>query len=758
VQIELFDHLLLLAAILCAATLVRLLRRSEGIGRGYSLIVGSGLITSILAMGGSRFFGVIALSLVVLTVIVPWALEHASRFAFARGRLIWVARCSSLRATLMPGAGLSRQLPILEGLALLERKGVDVALGHFRRLADEAEDPAEIAVIHEQIVAMLFHGQRWDEGIAHYERRFHPGYAALRPSLALALLRAYGESGRLETAAGLLRALEDGPIGADPSRAELLGQARLTFLAYAGAVEPFDELIERQRFTELGLTPATAELFKGIALARAGDPSQAAETLSRVEDLAGPRDHRVLEAARAALDGVRRALSSTAESLAVPELGPELGSYVELVGARLQAFLVAAPTSRPQSRPWMTYSIIVGLSLVYGVHSLRGGGSVGLLELGAMSEDLWRARTAGSWGRIFTSAWIHVDLVGLLFDVYAIWLAGQVVERLLGPARMAWATVLAAIAGVAASVLVLPRLWELGLDNLAIVAPTGGNLLAVGAITAALWLLLPGRTPLLLARSRRNLVVTLTLLLLANLLTSWPGLVGSGVAPIALLVTMLVATLVAVGFRVDARPWIRRGLAAVVGLVIAANLVAVAVVVAEDPEAYLVDHRAQRCELGGVVVRVPIGAAVMTLDRNVPFGLPIVDGLLDTLELRDGSLVQLAVHRGPVPEDRPALFELVEGLDAELSATAPGPLPEPLAERMSATSSWQAWDLWRAGQRVGRVVERRLPAIDDGEPATVMLLASPAEAINHAPGIHAAILSEAAIVPEASERPRCRVD
>lgn len=763
-QVELFDHLLLLAAIVCAATMVRLLRRSEGIARGYALIIGIGLLTTVLAMGGDRFFGVLALALVVLTVIVPWVLEHASRFAFARGRLVWVARLSSLRAMLMLGAGLSRQIPILDGLALLERKGVDAALAHFRKLADEADDAAELAVIHEQIVAMLFHGQRWDEGIAHYERRFHPGYAALRPSLALGLLRAYGESGRLETAAGLLRALEEGPIGGDPSTAELLGQARLTFLAYAGAVAPVDEIIERGRIASLGLTPATAELFKGIAQARAGERNQAVETLSRVEDLAGPRDHRVLEAARSLLDGVRRAASEG--SFAVPELGPDLRNYVELVGDRLRAFVIAAPAVRTQTRPWMTYAIMVALSLVYGVHLLRGGGSIGLLELGALSEELWRAGTASAWARVFTSAWIHVDLVSLLFDVYAIWLAGQVVERMLGPARMACATMLAAFAGVAASVLALPLLWDLGLDGLAIVAATGGNLMAIGAISAALWLLAPRRTPLLVARSRRNLVITLTLLLVANLLTSWPGLIGSGVAPIALLVTFLVATLVVVAVPVEAPQWLRRALGVVVGGALLANAAAVVLVVADDPEAYLIDHRAQRCELGGVVIRTPIGVTPMTLDRDVPFELPIVDGLLDTLELRDGSLVQLAVHRGPIRDDRPALFELLEGLDEQLSATAPGPLPEQFAEPIAASPSsfaaagpsWRAWDLWRAGYRIGRVVERRLPDVADAEPATIMLLATPAEAIDHAPAIYAAILHEAAIEADAAERPRCRVE
>ena len=55
-----------------------------------------------------------------------------------------------------------------------------------------------------------------------------PLAAMLTSDLALGLLRAYGESGRLETAAGLLRALEEGPVGGDPKTAELLGVTRPT--------------------------------------------------------------------------------------------------------------------------------------------------------------------------------------------------------------------------------------------------------------------------------------------------------------------------------------------------------------------------------------------------------------------------------------------------------------------------------------------------------------------------------------------------
>ncbi|KIG15102.1 hypothetical protein DB30_06010 [Enhygromyxa salina] len=794
-QLELVDHLLLLGAVACAATLVRLMRRRDGIGRGYSLLVGALLVFDLLAMGGSfgdasRFCGVVALSLVVLTVALPWVLEHGSRWGFARGHLILVGRLASLRASLMLGSGLARQLPILEGLALLDRAGVDAALAHFRQLADQADDGVEAAIIHEQIVSMLFHGQRWDEGIAHYERRFHAGYAALRPSLALGLLRAYGEAGRLETAAGLLRELEDGPVGADPSTAELLGQARLTFLAYAGAVDPVDEVVTRARFADLGLTAATAELFKGIAQARAGEPRDAVATLTKVETLAGPRDRRVREAARSLLERARRVLSESSlptvnQSTNSPgelvdsggvELEPELSGYVDLVAARLRGWLSLAPPVQRHQRPLASYAVMFALCLVYGVHLVRGGGGLGLLELGALSEDLWRG-SPNAWGRVFTSAWIHVDLVSLLFDLYAIWLAGQIVERMLGSARMAMVTIVAAFAGMAASVLALPWLWARGLDGVAIIAPTGGNLMALGATTAALWLLLPSRTPALAPRARRNLIVTLVLLMVANLLTNLPGMPGLsggasggtsggfglasiGFAPVALVVTIVFASVLTLALPLDQPRWVARALGACVGATLLANVAGAVLVAQDDPETFLVDHRAQRCELDGVVVHTPLGLIPVTDPPELPFEVPLVSGLVDTLELRDGSLVQLAVHRqaGAADAESPALFQAVEGLSGELSATAAGSLPEPFVELIDAepAGTWTATDLWRNGERVGRVIEKQVSAGAD-ERVTLMLVASPASALEHAPRVYAAIMREAK-AGSALDGGRCEIE
>ncbi|MCB9755637.1 MAG: hypothetical protein H6713_37380 [Myxococcales bacterium] len=206
-----FEHLLLITAVILGMALLRLLRRLEPGQRVYMLVVAGLLAATVVAMRREdAFLGLVAVGFTCLTVVIPWVLEGMSRRSFSRGQLSWAVRLAAARSLLMPGAGLQRQQQVLHGLGLLEREGVDAALNYFRELAGEAEDGGELAVIHEQIVSMLFYDQRWSEGIAHFEGQFHPGYAAMRPVLALGLLRAYGEAGRLDNAAGLLRALEEG--------------------------------------------------------------------------------------------------------------------------------------------------------------------------------------------------------------------------------------------------------------------------------------------------------------------------------------------------------------------------------------------------------------------------------------------------------------------------------------------------------------------------------------------------------------------
>ncbi len=711
-----FEHSLTVCAVVLGFVLVRTVRR-EARGRGYAVFVAGLLAVTIAAIvQGSRFLGVIALALSAIGVYLPWAIELGVRVAFGRGRLALAVRLSGLRALLMPGAGLGRQQEILRGLAMLEDGGVDKALAHFRGLADDA-DEGEAMLIHEQIVSMLFYGQRWDEGIAHYEARFHPRYAALRPALALGLLRAYGESGRLDTAAGLLRALEDGPVGADPRALGFISQARLTFLAYAGASQPVRAALTEERRRVLGLSPASSALLRGIALARAGEPAAAAVELERVPTLAEAADDRIVDASRASLARV--------DDGAV-ELPPELGRYVDAVAQRLEAFLQAAPRLRRARAAWLAPLVAIVIVLVETTRFVLERGGLGLLELGAFTPELW---TAGSWGRATVGAFLAGDPLLAFVDAYAVWSGGSFIERVVGRGRFALLGLGAAALGMIAAAV---------LDPTGTYPISGASLFAAAIVGGALLLLPRSRTPGLPASARRGLAVPLGCVLAVLLLAGGGGLFALAVPWAGLWVAAVWAVLV-----VGLLPALGRfaGGLGVLGILLALPVgLGVLQVSREDPEAFLVARRVDVRDDAGAVLRLPstFAATEPTNDPSLP--LPLMHGHADSLAARAGDLVQVVVGER-ADAGTPLPLALDKALRHQIDAVAVD-VPPALARRFSVlggdVTTLRAWLLRRNGVDVGIVVERDLDATH-----TVALVAAPVAALDRGRGVYASILYDA---------------
>lgn len=717
------DEILILTIVVLGTTVLRQARGSETAGRGYTLVVAAvlGLVVTAMARD-SAFLAFVGVALGVLLVVGPWVLEGVARWAFGRGMLQWAVRLASARATLMLGSGLSRQQELLQGLALLEREGVDRAIAHFRGLAEATDDHAELALIHEQIVSMLLYGQRWDEGIAHYEARFPPRYAALRPALALGLMRAYGESGRFERAAWLLRALEEGPVGADPRSASLLSQARLTFLVYAGIVPPVEQALHDDRRPLIGLSPASGALFAGIALLRAGRSEQARARLTEVERLAGRREARVVDASRRALEEIAKAVEVRLE--------PELGRYAELVARRLEVFLRAAPVMRRPGSVVAFFGLVALLLVPYVVLLVRQGGGMALVQLGVLTPETMQV---GQGWRVLSGVWAHADAVAVLLNLYALWLAAPMFERMFGAGRL----LVAGLAGATLGLLGAARLTGDVVPS--DVAYGGAHLVATAIVSGALWTLLRIRTPGLPPRARRAVIVPLAFVFVAEALCLVPGVVALDVPVVGWFIAVFVGLAVATlptrpGRWVGALglPW---ALAVVVAIVWASR---------SDATPAYTAGAARRIEIGGERRTLPRPFAAVTARAEVSgLPLPLLPGAVDTLAVRTGDQVQLvAAHLEAAPGPKSTvLFAVDPSLRHELTASVSSELPEDFAQALAAAGgkpeAWRWVTLRRNGETVGHVIEPELA----GPGRRIALLVSPPSALSTAPEVYAQVLA-----------------
>ncbi len=729
----LYENLLVFAAIVLGLTALRLVRRRDPQQRLYMALVLAQLVLAILVVAGSmtaaradRFVGTVVICLCGLTVALPWLLERAARQTFALGQPRWAVRMTGLRALLMPGAGLGRQQQILAGFSLLDRRGPAAALAHFRALLFAAEDPAELAMIHEQIVAMLLYDLRWSEAVAHYESQFQPNYAALRPALALGMLRAYGELARMNDAARLLHTLEEGPLGQEAGAGELIGQARLTFLAYAGAAATVDAAVAGDRGKVVGLSPVSAMLLQATAAACAGDEARARALVLQVQALPKRqrgRDERALAAARALLEHLPHPASRE----------PGMDELALRVAIRLREQLTRGRVPRRAEGVMVTSLLIVAMAGSFFAALWQGLAGVGLLRAGAFTPELWRA---GSWGRLLTAPFVHADLLGMLLDAYSIWLAGHVFERIQGRGRMG----LVALGGAAAG------LWATGsIDPEPALMVGGGNAMAVAVLVATLWTLVPMRTPGVTSAVRRSLVITLLLLLGAQLLSCVPGDALLRSTPLALGAAALVGSVVAIVLPPNLPKWLARGLDLLLVAALAVTGVAAYRVAQEDPIAFALAHRETRPlerRVGFVLPRSfeRVGAA----GERKHFLMKVYQGWIDAQALRGGALVQLIAAEGPLTAGSSVLFRVDPGLVRELAVREDGGIGE--AARVvldGARGVWSTYTLQRNGEAVARVIERSLTATGP----TVVFVAAPPMAFDQAPEMYARLIAGAQHVP-----------
>jgi len=101
-------------------------------------------------------------------------------------------------------------------------------------------------------------------------------------------------------------------------------------------------------------------------------------------------------------------------------------------------------------RPVFTY-IFLGINILIFLLMSLAGGSMNLPTMLAFGAKHNAAIDNGQWWRFITPIFIHIGLIHLFFNSYALWMVGPQVEKLYGPARFVLLYVGTGVAGVAAS-------------------------------------------------------------------------------------------------------------------------------------------------------------------------------------------------------------------------------------------------------------------------------------------------------------------
>jgi membrane associated rhomboid family serine protease len=168
--------------------------------------------------------------------------------------------------------------------------------------------------------------------------------------------------------------------------------------------------------------------------------------------------------------------------------------------------------------PFVTWVLIGATVGVFVLDSVLGSGVLGgsgpLLEAGFVSGD---AVAAGEWWRILTSAFLHVNLLHILFNMWALYLFGPLLEQLYGRIEYLAIYLLCAAGGSVLTILAQPQQQAVG---------------ASGAIFGLLGLAfaVSRRRHLALPRQTRMVLGQIGSLLLINLVITFfvPGISVTG--------------------------------------------------------------------------------------------------------------------------------------------------------------------------------------------------------------------------------------
>ncbi len=381
--------------------------------------------------------------LFLLTALMPRLLRKYVGLLLAQGRLraalLWQALAGPPALRLSPA-----QREELERVNALHQSLDPHGPGPERRagtLARVASAPSRRAFHAAELEAAALR-RDYDFARALIEDVYGPdGLPPDSPSLYTAAI-VLAESNRPARALAALRRAEERLVRADPADLRRF-LAFLHVYASCGSVADVERLINLNPRAVTRFPAALPSYWRGLALARADRPIEAAGAFVDAVALTEPGE----EALRRHL---QRRMSAPPPPLPAGALGAGAAEDLDVV-RRFEGRPWTLPASLFAPRRVLVSWILVALCLAMFALTEFFGSSTAtntLVRFGANVSELVRQ---GEWWRLMSGVFLHVGVLHLLFNVYACFLLGAFVERLVGRWEMFAAFLISGVGGSAAS-------------------------------------------------------------------------------------------------------------------------------------------------------------------------------------------------------------------------------------------------------------------------------------------------------------------
>jgi rhomboid protease GluP len=427
------NHILLFIACLSSLVMLAQTLRRGGLYRPWRLAAFAVLLVTAVAwlvnretagfVGGGAWVTLMLIPSVAIRKISELAIEQ--RYALAR-------RITRPLRFLHPSAALRLQAELFRGLELAQAGSISSALAILERLRDSQTN------VGRQAIAQSFRLRgEWSQLVGWIRSEVPPAVRRQDFALMPLYLRALGEEGM---------------------RDELVLEFGTMLAAISPSQQPAWSYHASLRIV-LAFCGRLGARSDGAALR--GLPEHLREFWLATDQLAAGE----ISAGRARLEKLGRATTDqllrseiahrldTAELILRTPLSPP--GFALLHRIEQSERPVTSAFGSDSSRPTVAVVIFIVLNLVMFLAEVKLGGSTSPLtlhRLGAMEP--WAIRHGGQYWRMLTSLFLHFGPLHLIFNLYALFVIGPGLERIIGSTRFALLYLLTGL-GSSAGVLIL---------------------------------------------------------------------------------------------------------------------------------------------------------------------------------------------------------------------------------------------------------------------------------------------------------------